>query len=216
MGDGGGRFRDQWRALPPWLRASLASVVGVTVAVAVLWGAIAASHRGHRAASSSTTSSSPDATDTTLPVLALGTSTTASTAPPPTTSTTASTTTTTRPTTTTAPATTVPFATTTTSRPAAAAFCAASMSNPFPPEPRGSSTTTDTVQVSSNLARAQVAVTAHYATGPSSRSSATDSRGSASIPLTFDRSQAPRGFTVFVDVSVGAGAAVCRTSFTTQ
>ena len=38
----------------------------------------------------------------------------------------------------------------------------------------------------------------------------------ASIPLTFDRSQAPRGFTVFVDVSVGAGAAVCRTSFTTQ
>jgi hypothetical protein len=70
--------------------------------------------------------------------------------------------------------------------------------------------------VTSNLARARVTVTAHYASAPSTSSGTTDARGSASITLTFDRTQAPRGFTVVVDVNVGDGAALCRTSFTTQ
>ena len=90
------------------------------------------------------------------------------------------------------------------------------MSNPVPAEPRGTATGTDTVQVSSNLARAQVTAIAHYATGPSTTSGTTDARGSVSVQLTFDRTQAPRGFTVVVDVNVGAGAATCQTSFTTQ
>ena len=90
------------------------------------------------------------------------------------------------------------------------------MSNPVPAEPRGTATGTDTVQVSSNLARAQVTATARYATRPTTTSATTDARGSASVQVTFDRTQAPRGFTVVVDVSVGAGTATCQTSFTTQ
>ncbi|TML43774.1 MAG: hypothetical protein E6G27_00775 [Actinobacteria bacterium] len=70
--------------------------------------------------------------------------------------------------------------------------------------------------MSSNLARAQVTATARYATRPTTTSATTDARGSASVQVTFDRTQAPRGFTVVVDVSVGAGTATCQTSFTTQ
>ena len=72
------------------------------------------------------------------------------------------------------------------------------------------------MQVTSNLARAQLTATARYATGPTTTSGTTDARGSAAVQLTFNRTQAPRGFTVVVDVSVGAGAATCQTSFTTQ
>jgi len=215
--DGGG-FRGQWQALPGWLRGALSAAVALIVFAAALLGATAASHHGRGAASaSSTTSSSTDTTDTTLPLLALGTSTTSPTTSTSTTSTSSTTTTTRPPTTTTeAPTTTAPARSTTTLRPVPEPFCAASMSNPVPPEPKGTATSTDTVQVSSNLARAQVAVTAHYATGPSTTGAATDARGSASVPLTFDRTQAPRGFAVVVDVSVGSGQAVCQTSFTAQ
>ncbi|HMC52980.1 MAG TPA: hypothetical protein VKI64_09490 [Acidimicrobiales bacterium] len=90
------------------------------------------------------------------------------------------------------------------------------MSNASPAEPRGTATANDTVQVSSNLARSALAVTAHYATGPSRTTSVTDGRGSASVRLTFDRFQAPAGFTVLVDVSVGNGTAACQTSFVTH
>jgi hypothetical protein len=79
------------------------------------------------------------------------------------------------------------------------------VSNPSP-------TTNDTIEVlvSSSLANTSVSATAHYKTTTTTNTGGTDGSGRASIP--FRISHATSGYTVVVDVTVGA--ATCRTSFT--
>jgi len=85
--------------------------------------------------------------------------------------------------------------------------CTASVSDPTPAG--GGS---ETISITSNQPNAAISVTAHYATVDHTFTGTTDTTGSGSV--TFSIGHPTSGFTVDVDVTVGAAS--CSTSFTPQ
>lgn len=92
--------------------------------------------------------------------------------------------------------------------PPPAATCAATMANATPGDGG-----TDSVNVTSNVPNAPIAVTLYYKTTTSHDSGTTDGAGAGTVPFGLGRPTI--GYTVDVSVSVG-GRATCSTSFTPQ
>jgi hypothetical protein len=89
--------------------------------------------------------------------------------------------------------------------PVGPASCSVSMSNPSPPA-KGD----ETANITSSVPSTAVSVTAHYRTTTSSFGGVTDGSGNAAV--TFSIGSPTVGYTVGVNVSVGAAS--CSTSFT--
>jgi hypothetical protein len=92
--------------------------------------------------------------------------------------------------------------------PQTAGACTASVSSSTPNDGG-----TETVNVSSNVARTPLEVTAHYKTTDSTYAGTTNGAGSASV--TFDIGHPTAGYTVRVDININGNAA-CSTEFTPQ